>query len=137
MLHPASSGEDDLAGATAAVAGWRRDGVDPRLTRNAPDSTHLHSIPADSNCRGAALFPTKSRRNHSNSSSAQLPEISTSLGDQGSKLRVLSPRDSRRGVINSELATAVPRSTSPSIDTLYRAERPQRTCDLRLDLHLL
>ena len=52
----------------------------------------LQSIPSLSSLHGLVLFPTISLRNHSNLSSERLPEIRTSLGDQGSQVRVLSPR---------------------------------------------
>jgi hypothetical protein len=104
--------------------------VDPGFTRNAPDSTHLHSIPADSNCRGAALLPTKSRQNHSNSSSAQLPEIGTGLGDQGSQVRVLSPRAAANDGMNGR--TEATRATASVRSSAWQSTRRNPTAVLTL-----
>jgi hypothetical protein len=55
-------------------------------------SIQVQPIPALSSLQGLALFPTNSRRKHSKLNSAGLLEMITGLGDQGSQVRVLSPR---------------------------------------------
>ena len=56
----------------------------------------LQSIPSLSSLHGLVLFPTISLRTHSNLSSERLPEIRTSLGDQGSQVRSpVSPTDAQ------------------------------------------
>ena len=65
----------------------------------------VDGIPTDSIAPALVVIPTNSPRNHSKSNSARHREMRTGLGDQGSQVRVLSPRRAR----NVSSRRAVPR----------------------------
>ena len=76
-----------INGLTSSFA--QPDALGWRLAR---PSTAFHHFPSHSSLQGAVLFLTRSRRKGTFPNTSPSPQMSTSLGDQGSQVRVQSPR---------------------------------------------